>query len=64
MKHAIIFILITTAFIVVANLFFEYVINRDCPDTAVTLASVGMAILTLFYGWYVVNLLLKLLKLK
>jgi hypothetical protein len=64
MKQAIIFILVTTAFILLANTYFEYFISRECKTIYITAASVVMSILAIAYVVYVVQLILKLLKLK
>jgi hypothetical protein len=64
MKTFILFLLTTTALIVLGNYYFEYCINREIDQWLMITASVGMVIVVAFYLRYVVKLLQNILKLK
>lgn len=64
MKQVVIFVLLTAAFIVLADQYFEHFISRENDPNLTTLVTVGMVLLSLAYLWYIVSTLLKILKLK
>ncbi len=64
MKQFIIWLIITTGLVFLANYYFEYCINREINQALLITASVGMVIIVAFYLRYLVKLLQNLLKLK
>lgn len=64
MKQFIIFLITTTALVVVCNYYFEYCINREINQAIMISASVGIIILVGFYLKYLIALIQNVLKLK
>jgi len=64
MKTWIIFIITTTAMVLLGDFYFEYIINREVEGWIVVATSVGMIIVATLYLWYLVKLLQNILKLK
>jgi hypothetical protein len=64
MKHLAIFLVLTAVVILAGNFYFEYVISRECATWVATTTSIAMILVTVLYAWYVIDLVMKLLKLK
>ncbi len=64
MKKAVVFLITTTLLVIMANVYFEHAVSRDCNIIVSYVSTVAIIVIGILYVLYLVKLILKILKIK